>query len=921
MPKACEERTHTRVSAPVQRLLYADLQDAALGAVVADARRAVNVSLTWNPMAANLQEDDMVVYAALCLRVNILEAMCTKLQQVQWKHASTLYETAHVKRTGKSDRPPAPHEPADAVDELLYYLYAWLDAHLLLCVAFEKYGPSMTDTAPLLAAMLHWCKPGPYTHLTVGDLPDLTGDIMQSELVLDPRDGSPVSKLFSRVLPQRGVTIDVTRLLQADELQTAKTGRAFTLLLVASTLGLYPHARNRPGLLKRIGVYRTYFFHVPANVQTHLKHEAAAARELGASAAGAASGTRKHAKLCDLMRKRGMATSDIDVRLWMLELANSQSVLAVFRDYAIHAMTGLPHLYDAVCRHSSWLNWQAHTLHAVDAARGNGHGIALSMRGARTPSVANARIFQVLQASFDETMVHALAKVITTGQVDNAHSTGGGLDRAADGIFTEELRVLLRAFIFHGPRKVKMTWAIPQSTAELTDMQARGLVPMQAFYVRPCVIREFGALEQRFNRVPAAASVGGFLRFLLGSAPGGEYELQALHCFCEARNQHATTRTVVLPVALATQQVRRLRACLNLDEAAPVPPSFFTAMICPTTQHFCPEVIDDKKAKRLSEAQPLQSTGNEGVSLATVTLEERLLRTLDGRFPSFASTRTSGSVQDYFMAFARNEHQWTCYGDRGPASAAPFAWDRTARWTTTAGAFAPVTPVSERALERQVWAPADVRRAQTRFAELRNRPLVVATGPAVDGRRRLKWVCANKKHGAVKPDGHDAELTERERTAVTRDEQERASASAQLQRWRALFKQQSFARCCAQELWQMHMLGNALVLQTNVYVNCCKCLNYTTIGHAKWAGVELLCKRCFVQFEKNVSSGVRCFCCTASEHLCPVTCLDGTRFTDVYFCRTHARNKKWLFASPVIMTQQEIEEALRAGVSDGRDGR
>jgi len=134
-------------------------------------------------------------YTALCLRVNILEALCRGMRAKQ-----------ALQPTGS---------PLSQLDACSYYCHLWLDAHLLLCIAIECAGICPIDGSPDLAAFLNAYEPSASTCFHEGEMPNLLDRIEGCSFFGDvDRNKDNLTYLFSKAVPHRCIVRDVIHIIE-----------------------------------------------------------------------------------------------------------------------------------------------------------------------------------------------------------------------------------------------------------------------------------------------------------------------------------------------------------------------------------------------------------------------------------------------------------------------------------------------------------------------------------------------------------------------------------------------------------------------------------------------------------------------------------------------------------------------------------
>jgi len=219
-------------------------------------KRALAGTFRWRPYARD--DDAALVYSALVERVEALAAYEQRLSASRLERLRPLVADLDATLDDDCDEAALPRDRWDAAAHLLAQ---WLDAHWLLLAALEDEHARLDDASPRLAALLARYEPSERTVLHEGALPaslaDDAGAAPFFAMSLRPRVDvarRPMAKLFSKVAPANCRPRDVLKCAEATR------PAELALLVLASLLGVYRHARSRSAPAVRARLYRRYLY-------------------------------------------------------------------------------------------------------------------------------------------------------------------------------------------------------------------------------------------------------------------------------------------------------------------------------------------------------------------------------------------------------------------------------------------------------------------------------------------------------------------------------------------------------------------------------------------------------------------------------------------------------------------------------------
>lgn len=844
------------------------------------------------------------VYAALCLRVNALEAMCRGMRQWQTQTESSS-ETAEL-------------------DGLSHHAHLWLDAHMLLCCAITAAGLCPDDNSAGMKALLDAYEPSAATCFHEGELPNVLDRVEQCSFFGGTGDTTrgnrdAITHLFSKAVPYRCMVRDVISILETNCRENAGMFCFFQSILAASLLGVYRHARRRPALAERMRLYHFFFFDPPQPVAAFIeaahRNRGVAASRLavfwrtfspGMVTAAAAGSTALHDTQTESHIRRNLLTAWLSATQTgsgsggsaapgKKRYQHQNTVVNVVREYLVFALTFLPHVHEELCARADWPSWQNTVTECLDAMRGAppGQCICKDVNDALLPSKA---LYQVEREPFVYAVARACESFLDAGLSGSDAAAGDGSQQPLDAPFPAEFDVLLRRSLQAYPPSV--TELVPvhgQPDGSATrDTIAReyldhGFYPLQVFYGSRSVIREYRAAAKTYAESPSADIATGLVRFLSMTSM---YQLQLVHAFAQAVIDRFAIRAFPLPVHLARQQVTAVQKRLGIATDKPCPWHVLTTFVCRVCRAFRGKLVPDVSSMDEKKAGDVPPFGTELVCFAHTSLErqaDELFR--QGNLPSWPDLleqgRQHGTLFAWYRAHAVIDHDTAVYPpDPSVYTAKANDLVEARAWVAAVEAevvppFAPAGPDEELPPLIDVPAPALALQPWFQNATLTPPPplptpeqamqrvsdaAVVREWERLMGRPTIKghwapeapsscviWTCASKSFKDVDRKTRQIEamrfkaqdnITARARAAAQRKVQ-----TKQRRDMRACYR---LSLCNRTQVLECNMLGWAVRVDNDVYVACCRCTAYTSVANARWHGDALVCGRCwFIAVQKQ----------------------------------------------------------------------
>jgi len=893
------------------------------------------------------------VYAALVLRINILESFGAELRA-----ADT-------------------HEP---VHSMSFYVHAWLDAHALIALALADCTAPPRDDSTLLAAALAAYAPSADTIFHEGELPSFVDALEACSFFGDTSSDEDFSMtaLFNKMIPRRCGVRNVIATMETAYVEHDWFAYVVRALLAASLLGVYRHVRVRPALAERLRLYRAFFYAPPPPLAAELARQRAlrgvgdvVARDLEMPAsleltnadvaddveyAGArtaaglppapADDAYRRERLYAFVAARTAASASQQRYLFQNTIVNC------VREYMVFVLERcLPHVLEELQARTRWVEWQASVVACMDAMRGR-EPVATSVLRSLTPSVLPIKtLYQVQLVSFVEALDAALTTFLDTGEPE-----ADGSERLLDAVVTPELEAIVRHLVARYPRGAPLvpTASVPASMSEFErDYVPRGRVPLTVVYATPSVVREYAAVADLYARTPSAAVTTGFARFLADEC--GMFQFMLVHAFVHAQVNRARVYAFPLVEHLARQQVAVLRERLSFAPELPLPIHLLSSFVCLQCREFRGALVP-ADAKPTNE---MPMSGSELVCFQTDSIERLVASRLRASglptYESLVAAAGGGSLFDWYREHATIDAGTDMYPSEPTAfDAAPTATRAAADWLDAVAANAepfdtttPLPPVTggrddrtpnderERAhrlvLRVSPLADADAYVDMLRAWEARNgRPFVCGHRSSDPRDESIVWTCASKKYKTEERKTRQTRVAmQKVADSITAEERVAALRSATQRRRHDMRCYYRYSLCSRSQVQAVSMLGYVLRLDSTMIVACCSCLGYTRLDDAHWRADTLLCSRCRRRADAGAplalgasaaSATVKCRVCSAVAKLgdaapfASVVAFDETTrtFVDVRLCAKHARRKAWLFLAPTYHTLATIDAGLRA---------
>jgi len=667
-----------------------------------------------------------------------------------------------------------------------------------------------------------------------------------------------------------------------------------TALFGASLLGIYRHARVRPGVRERLRIYQMLFF-VPPQPLAQAMAESAKSRgrrtSFAADYAEAFKLPPENSETTvpgDYVRQRQRAslpstasTTNVTRVDWTRRcqiyafiasvmhrastriFSHQKTVVNVLREYLVFAVHRfIPHLHDELVTRTDWSRWHATVVACLDMMRLKPPAVSV-MRTLNTALLPSKALYQVERESFVSVLSTACTVYLDSGQGKTGNLDGS--ERLLDAAFTAEIDVCLR-YMVECYRKTPPSVAllpvtqVPRSWEEFErEFVPRGRFPMRPFYATMEVIREYKAAASNYRKTPSPAIATGFVRFLAEDA--SLYQLLLVRAFAQAQIDRARIYAFPLSRHLADKQAAVLRERLSIADAnEPLPIHLLTTFVCRHCREFRGALI----GPTAEATKELPMFGSELVAMTTTSIEQRAAARLkrDG-FPSWSrlvdEARKSGSsLFDWFSANSSIDGDQTVYPPDPVVFSAPA--DATARcehWANERDRERRESPFSldgvpPLELVRAAPSSSDAsffgalslppfeddavfERFNERWAELNGRPFIVGHRSADPLDESIVWTCSSRKYkGAERKTHQTAAARQKVQDSITPQQRVSAMRSANQKRRHDMRTYHLYSLCSRSRLLAVSMLGYAIRVDRHIIVACCACLGYTRLTAAHW---------------------------------------------------------------------------------------
>ena len=767
---------------------------------------------TWNPYTIDVVvgHDALKykVYSALVLRVNILSAYCDGLRDRQERRAAANATSGSSRQRLAAQRTV----PLDELDAMAYYMYLWLDAHLLLCTTIEQLGMAPRDGHAWTTAILKAYAPSAATVFHEGELPDLVARIESCSFFSDaPAAASKrrdaITHMLSKSIPHRCVVRDVISIIETACVADDGVVHLFAALIAASLLGIYRHARLRPHFSERLQIYQALFFEPPDEVVRTLDE---AQRSRGVTSAPyrrrqesavMLPPTSVDVELGDYASQRRSAglpdnaiDSNVSERDWLRRervyaflaaastatatrrFVNQNTVVNVVREYLVFAIERfVPHLHQELATRTEWVQWHGTVVQCMDAMRCKPAGISI-FKTVDSSLLPSKTLYQVERESFTAALASACTTFLDSGQgITNAPD---GSERALDAAFSADVEHVLRVLVDWYPTTSKPLLPVTQCPVDERDFHDNfvpfGRVPLVMLHATPAVVREYRAAYANYQRAPSPAVTTGFVRYLIKDA--SLYQLMLVREFALAQIDRSRIYAFPLSKHLADKQASVMRERLQIDDNEPLPLHLLTSFVCRRCREFRGALIDEN-ADATTE---LPMFGSELVAMTTTPIEAQVATNLERRgFPQWSELVTEArdagtSLFDWFRAKATIDGDTNVFPTDPVVFNAPDnatdvceAWLESRPHTTFSVADYPITKTpnpaaAAAAADTDVSVIIDLENLQTpsfernnvfeqfqmRWAALNRRPFVVGHRSNDSRDEVIVWTCASKRYKA-----------------------------------------------------------------------------------------------------------------------------------------------------------------------------
>lgn len=862
------------LSAALTRVLFAPLThiDAA---TVAAARVGVHETAlcVWRPTTTTSTSPAL---QAFVLRVNVLATL------------------AHAAQAAQRARERV--DADDALDAFAYYVHAYLDAHLLAVVAVERGDADVGDFERA---------GGAYTALHEGSLPNLLPELERAAgLRASNAANATLAGALAQLLPSAPtVRKFVTYVERVVATTTPSANATLHALLAATLLGVYRHARVRPGFAARVHVYRVFFAgNMRDAVQRSFAHLTAKTR-----------------------------TGD--------KYENQSLLVALLREYTLHALTTrLPVVTALVRRRVLWDVYARALVATLDGARER-------LRPARiltsTPGFATSSAVRAAKPTDGRP-----ASAFYADLVDVVESFCIG---ALDAVVTEPVLYVVRALVraCAEPTAIVATNELPSATRTLDALVADNRVPLRLVHASRSTLVALACVHEHYVN-GAAKPVDALRNFVHLVMRSSAYEVLLVAAFARAVVERTSMTLVPLPAVLVAQQAVELRRRLRLGVNAPLPRGLLTTFVCRNCGDFCGELVPKRASVKyqptLAGAHHIAFRPTSRETRARATLEREGARAL--AYETLVAAAGGREFGEYELAVAARLNRESCWpvdpalDDSAAALAAaraflvdddaPFELDDAApvspptrRRRNGDGRALPVRNAGDDAYDTFV-------RTWHALSDVPFETTVPLAHPVPPDVHAPVVTCASKTYKSA-----HQKVTTRTSTAIddalTDEERERVRANEAKAKGDYGRPYVHASRCRDTRATPVVLFGFALHLGERVIVACTGCLGHTTCADATWYGEALLCTRCVADRRRtgdaHVTTRRECRVCanartTRAQRFYARHVYDETReaFVELVFCTSHAATRAWFFESPFLYTLDEFmrTDSSRAGRATNR---
>lgn len=773
------------------------------------------------------------------------------------------------------------HKEAQGVEfasEIAWCIGQWVNAHIPLLLDVRAAGTRPTNA--VLAAMLARRPPGPTTTLcmsALGSIETVLSDV--SQFIQEDVEYANFPHMVIRQLPYKSQ--DDTRMCAIYKL-CAKDRTALLdthLVIAASLLGSYPHARRRPRLARRIFIYSEMLFCDESGTEPKLE------ATLG---------------MLQRVTARRCSAASREVR---------SVIIGALREFLCVSLRFSPDHVWYLGKITGWSKWEASVFGQMDAFR---HA-ATSTSRLIDPSQSSVQRLPNRMIYIPKVSFHALVSKIHHHRL----STGKLLNTPVDRVLTRELQHYLESAVYYLPYsvRVRLTAVTPPADATeaaLFESHVRpDLFPLGLFYGTAEVIERVNRAQDLYEATFAKTHVDELLSWLTTQSL---YQLQLVAAYCRAVEMKRDVQIVPLPAQIVRRQLGAARTRLQVLPGDPVDTTKLVTYVCMNCRRLCSHAcVGEEK---------MEQQGADGVVImdSCADLEfEQATQTRGSILPSFEELPRGITLRSYYLEEAERRRQTWATTTPLSLPTRPIH-EIAAQIRANTARFAPVN-VAWEVEPRRVVAPVlatfkadtvrEVQAAEARIRAIFHRRLgTTATEP-------VTLVCDTKRLKNARRDARAALDRQRVLNATSERERRKAEHDLECRINRTTLSYYEQGQCLRTRVRAIKTIGYAILIGDALYLACTSCLLMTRSDAVSQRGTRLLCPGCTSQSDPMPRVGQAthaCLICSTISsgtegHLFEVVddaSTDTPVLTEGFLCTKCAPEVQWILEFPVVPSLSTI---------------
>lgn len=840
-------------------------------------------SAAWQPCTAPATHWRYRVFA---LRVSVLMHLWNALQAPQHQEAA---EDAELRATrNKQQRKEECAEfvnpntnmyelPRGEVDTTMHWLTHWLDAHWPLCCALEDVGVPLANDDPLWRPLLAELEPRLHLTLWEGTMPSAVPFVVQHLLLERPGTVSPFVDLVHRFLPRKAQSTAVLRECQDLVSQHVGTHQWFLAMFLATSLGVYRHARVRPSHHVRRVMYRAALYAPsPALVSALEEHHAArhstfvwadvhkhaVNRVFGAPKRRFSRGTAVRPEAAYLLD----AAANTVLRMSGNTMQTMFFTLSV-REWIVNQVVLDQPLYSTLCDDRPWALFTQLVCDGTDAWRGSGYYM-LDNKQWRYQFPSGAVLPSNVESFFG-----TFVKTVQTFLDKYATST-----TPLHAMWTDRCSWVVEQVLAHAGYasvyKMRLVGDAPPTTGTLPqEWRRQNWLPLRAFGAshNAALIMEHHQLM--YEASPQVDFVKRAIELLYAESI---FELLVAYNVARVIAARQAVYTTAMPTVLHSHHVSTYTHDMGMAQT-PCPTQEVSLYVCLNCLHV--------------SVQPEGGPTNNQTTQAIVKNT-----TLDDEY------RAAPWVEPFVPCTDSVAKAWLDQAEHVPRTTLSFA----EHLTRSAAPVAPlhVVPVNVE-VDRAVGALVQ---------DMLGARIPGSTSIASDTHVPLRLVCGTKK---IK--------TERRKRKLIHEEDVQDSQAVTVRRSARTWYETTL--CRNRQLKQVPMLGYWCTVNGDTFGLCCTCLAPVNMCAVHWIGVTIHCSKCanrewraLATHQTRARANGMCIGCKSKgrsrETYRPLLVVSGSppyTLEEASVCQRCFPTMEWAFAAPFLMHRDDIAVGVQAG--------